>query len=79
MKEKLEISRELVCFPILATEKNFCTFKYPFPARTLLKKKKKFEKNAIKMMSKNFPNNKSVDLGVYEKGGGEKKEKCTYL
>lgn len=78
MKEKLEISRELVCFPILATEKNFCTFKYPFPARTLLKKKKKIEKNAIKM-SKNFPNNKSVDLGVYEKGEGEKKEKCTYL
>lgn len=31
------------------------------------------------MMSKNFPNNKSVDLGVYEKEGGEKKEKCTYL
>lgn len=30
-------------------------------------------------MSKNFPNNKSVDLGVYEKGEGEKKEKCTYL
>lgn len=78
MKEKLEISRELVCFPILATEKNFCTFKYPFSVRTLLKKKKKIEKNAIKM-SKNFPNNKSVDLGVYEKGEGEKKEKCTYL
>lgn len=54
MKEKLEISRELVCFPILATEKNFCTFKYPFPARTLLKKKKnskKRDKNDVKEFS----------------------------
>lgn len=32
----------------------------------------------IKIISKNYSNNKSLDLGVNQKGEGWKKEKCKF-
>lgn len=49
MKEKLEISRELVCFPILATEKNFCSSN--FAQKKKKKNRKKRDKNDVKEFS----------------------------